>query len=315
MPSNDSKRPDCKRPGPKQPDCKQPGWKRTASRPSLRSSSRPSPRAAAALLSLLSLAAVPLLAQTTIRLDDASLLAKGNDLFSRNCATGYCHGAEGRAARGPDLRNREWDAYKLHTSIRDGLPGTSMPPWNGVLAAEDLWALTAYIIHLGPAKAGSASVTIGARLPAPAQLTAEARRGHDLFFDLNNQKRCAICHRLAGKGTAIGPDLWASARAKSASQLTDDILHPAASVAEGFQQTVVTTSQGETLAGVKHSETEELVRLYDAEAIPPPLRTFYKDQIRGVEIREQSSMPADYEKIYSRDQLRAIVAYLKSATR
>ena len=190
-----------------------------------------------------------------------------------------------------------------------------MPPWNGVLAAEDLWALTAYIIHLGPAKAGPASVTLGARLPAPARLTAEARRGHDLFFDLNNQKRCAICHRLGGKGTAIGPDLGASARAKSASQLTDDILHPAASVAEGFQQTVVTTSQGETLAGVKHSETEELIRLYDAEAIPPPLRTFYKDQIRGVEIREQSSMPADYEKIYSRDQLRAIVAYLKSATR
>ena len=58
--------------GSRQPDwaragLKQPGWKQTGS--------RLSPRAAAALLSLLSLAAVPSLAQTTIRLDDAALHA------------------------------------------------------------------------------------------------------------------------------------------------------------------------------------------------------------------------------------------------
>ena len=96
----------------------------------------------------LCLALAPLSAQSTIELTKASVISQGNDLFARNCATGYCHGAEGRAARGPDLRNRDWDPRKLYSSIRDGVPGTTMPPWNNILPDEEIWAVTGYIISL-----------------------------------------------------------------------------------------------------------------------------------------------------------------------
>ena len=265
------------------------------------------------LLVCVGLALAPLAAQTTVDLTNVSVIAKGNDLFAKNCATGYCHGAEGRAARGPDLRNRDWGPRKLYSSVRDGVPGTTMPPWNNILPDEDLWAVTGYIISLGTTRlTGSAgTITVGSAAAGRAELTGEAKRGHDLFFDLNNQKRCAICHRLGGKGTAVGPDL-SSASGKSAEALMNDIVNPDASIAEGFEQTVVTSKAGDTIAGVKQSQTDEVIRVYDSEAIPPPLRTFYRDSVRSTTTRKESSMPANYDQFYTRNELQAIVAYLKS---
>ena len=255
----------------------------------------------------------PLTAQTTVDLTNADVIAKGNDLFAKNCATGYCHGAEGRAARGPDLRNRDWDPRKLYSSIRDGVPGTTMPPWNNILLAEDLWAVTGYIISLGTTRlrGSAAAITLGSSAAGRTELTGKAKHGRDLFFDLNHQRRCAICHRLGGKGTAVGPDLSA-ASGKSAEALMNDIVHPGTSIAEGFEQTVVTSKVGETIAGVKHSQTDEVIRVYDSEAIPPPLRTFYRDSVQGTTTRKRSSMPWDYGRFYTQAELQAIVAYLRS---
>ena len=265
-------------------------------------------------VALLCLSFAPLAAQTTVDLTNSAVIAQGNKLFAQNCATGYCHGAEGRAARGPDLRNRDWETQKLFSVIQGGVPGTTMPPWNNILPDKDIWAVTAYIVSLGTTqlRGASAKVTLGASTAGPAALAGEAKRGHDLFFDLNNQKRCAICHRLGGMGTAVGPDLSTGVANKSADDLMNDILKPGTSIAEGFEQTVVTSKAGETIAGVKKSETDELIRIYDSEAVPPPLRTFYRDAIRRTTTRSRSSMPADYDRIYTREELHAIVAYLKS---
>jgi len=260
----------------------------------------------------LALAAGALAAQTTVDLKNPAFIQRGADLFARNCATGYCHGSEGRAARGPDLRNRDWDPQALYKSIHGGMPGTTMPPWNNILPDEDIWAATAYIISLGPGNLTSSMITIGGSSARREALTGKAKHGRDLFFDLNNQKRCAVCHRLGGQGTAVGPDLSVTASSKSADELMHDILNPGVLIAQGFGHVVVTTASGETIAGVKKAETGERIQVYDAEAIPPPLRTFYKDQIYKVENRLASYMPARYDSVYSKTDLEAIVAYLKS---
>ncbi len=268
------------------------------------------------LLTVIAVAAIfsagALTAQTTVNLKDPAFIANGAALFAQNCATGYCHGSEGRAARGPDLRNKDWDPQALYDIIYRGMPGTTMPPWNNILPSEDIWAATAYIISLGPGNLASSTITVARSGSGADTLTGDAKRGHDLFFDLNNQKRCAVCHKLGGKGTAVGPDLSLAAPQKSADALMTDILDPGASIAEGFDQVVVTAASGKTVAGVKKSETNDRIQVYDKEAVPPPLRTFYKDQVNKVENRQASSMPANYESIYARDELEAIVAYLKS---
>jgi putative heme-binding domain-containing protein len=256
-------------------------------------------------------------AQThTIDLKETALIARGGDLFAGSCAIGYCHGSEGRASRGPQLRERPWDPRHVYTVTRDGVPGTAMPAWNGILPDRDIWAVTAYVMSLSTTKleGQSAVLELSESSAAPPARTAEAQLGHDLFFDLTNQKRCGVCHRLGAKGVSIGPDLAASARRKSEAELLRDIVEPSSAVAAGYEQTAVATNNAESVVGVKKEETPGYIKLYDTSSIPPPLRTIYRDQIHAVHTARRSAMPGDYGKRLSAQELRAIVAYLKSGS-
>ena len=249
---------------------------------------------------------------TSVNLRDAVFIASGSELFAKNCAVGYCHGSEGRAGRGPRLRDKVWNADKLFGVIHDGIPNTTMPPWKDILPEKDIWSVVAYVISIGAAESEAAgsiqlSVSGGSDL-----LTDEARKGRELFFDLMNEKRCSVCHRLGSTGAPIGPDLAAAVRKKSAEQTRRDILEPQAAIAEGFEQIVVNTMQGERIAGLKKEETDEFVRLYDTASIPAPLRTIYKDEVKSRGTERRSAMPAGYRSVYSDEELAAIIAYLKS---
>jgi putative heme-binding domain-containing protein len=189
-----------------------------------------------------------------------------------------------------------------------------MPAWKDLLPESDIWAVTAYIMSLSSTKLeGDAAVIALDAAPSAARVrSAEEQRGHDLFFDLTNQRRCAVCHQLGSRGTAIGPDLAGSAPAKSAEQILRDILDPSASLAQGYAQTDIATNDAERVAGIRKEETKQYVKLYDTSSLPPPLRTIYREQIHAIQTVQKSSMPGDYGRLYSREQLQAIVAYLKS---
>ena len=49
---------------------------------------------------------VGLQAADTVDLTSDSLIEEGSAQFAKSCAVGYCHGSEGRSARGPALRDR-----------------------------------------------------------------------------------------------------------------------------------------------------------------------------------------------------------------
>ncbi len=253
-------------------------------------------------------------AQTkTIDLRDAEFVGLGAPLFAKNCAVGYCHGSEGAAGRGPRLQTRHWNSTALFNVIHDGIPDTTMPGWSAILSREEIWAVTAYVISLGTGEFEPASgkLEIGEQ-SAASELSADARRGRSLFFDLTNEKRCAMCHRVGSQGAVIGPELTEAASNKSAADLRRDIVDPGAAIANGFEQTVVVATDGKMITGIQKHRDEERVQLYDTAALPPPLRTFYKDQIKSVADRPTSSMPAGYGEMYSSDELDALIAFLKS---
>ncbi len=249
---------------------------------------------------------------TTVSLRDAVFIAAGSELFAKNCAVGYCHGSEGRAGRGPRLRDKVWNADKLFGVVHDGVPNTTMPPWKDILPQKEIWSVVAYVISIGAVDSDAAagniqlSASVGSDL-----LTDEARKGRELFFDLMNEKRCSVCHRAGSKGASIGPDL-AGVREKPADEIKRDILEPQAAIAKGFEQVVIETKKGERVAGLKKEQTEEFVRLYDTASIPAPLRTIYEDEIKSRGTERRSAMPAGYRSIYSDEELNAIIAYLKS---
>ena len=251
----------------------------------------------------------------TVNLLDEGVIANGAALFQQNCAVGYCHGSAGRPARGPALRDREWDPQVFYRMTRDGLPGTSMPAWKDVLAPADIWAVTAYVMTLAknPVTPASSVVPVEGEDQGRQALTGEAKRGEELFFDLTREKRCGLCHQLRGKGTAIGPNLALAAGAKSAAELERDIRDPGEHRAFGFELTEVTTRSGETIQGVLAKRTAAEVKIYDTSTLPPVLRTLPTAQVRRVRTRRRRSpMPEGWETVYTEAETRAIVALLKA---
>lgn len=249
---------------------------------------------------------------STLNLRDGAFIASGSELFAKNCAVGYCHGSEGRAGRGPRLRDRTWNADKLFGVTHDGIPNTTMPPWKDILPEKDIWSVVAYVISIGAAESDLARDIQLTGSTGSDLLTDEARQGRELFFDLTNTKRCSVCHRVGSKGAPIGPELAAAVREKSPAEIRRDILEPQATIAEGFEQIVIDTKKGERVVGLKKEETQELVRLYDTASIPAPLRTIYKDEIKSRGTQRRSAMPAGYRSLYTDEELNAIIAYLQS---
>lgn len=81
---------------------------------------------------------------------------KGEKLFQGNCA--FCHGADGTGKNWvgsflePHPRNLRDPAFmdtmtraRLSATIREGLPGTSMPAWKSVLGEKEIAAIVAYV--------------------------------------------------------------------------------------------------------------------------------------------------------------------------
>lgn len=259
--------------------------------------------------------AVPLAVaqQQSINLLDDAVIENGAELFQMNCAVGYCHGSAGRSARGPALRERDWVPSDLYRVTHDGLPGTSMPAWKGVLSAEDIWAVTAYIMTLArnPLAPANAFVSIEVGAVEPRELTGDAKHGEELFFDLTREKRCGLCHRLGEKGTAVGPNLAVVAREKTAEDLERDIRQPGRARAYGFELTEISTRDGEVIRGVLADQTSEEVKIFDTSVLPPVLRTLPAEGVRRVRARDgRSPMPEGWESVYSDAEIGAIVAFL-----
>jgi mono/diheme cytochrome c family protein len=86
---------------------------------------------------------------------NTSVLEQGRDLYRQNC-TG-CHGMEGSgngpaaAALAPNPTNfheqRPAKAHALHV-LREGVPGTAMPPWEVQMSNAQREAVVAYLDSL-----------------------------------------------------------------------------------------------------------------------------------------------------------------------
>ena len=248
-----------------------------------------------------------------VDLRDPAFAALGAPLFAKNCAVGYCHGSQGASGRGPRLRERHWNSTALFNIIHDGVQNTAMPGWSAIFSREEIWAVTAYVISLGTGEFHPASGKLEITEETTVkEFSAEAERGRALFFDLTNEKRCSLCHSVGSRGSAIGPELTSVALKKSVKDLLQDITDPDATIAKGFRRVILVSTSGVRVSGIQKDRDEDKIQIYDALALPPPLRTFYKGQIVSISDGSVSVMPAGCGDKYSFRELSAIVAFLKS---
>jgi cytochrome c553 len=224
-----------------------------------------------------------------------AVVTRGADIYKVTCGVAYCHGSEGAAGRAAQLAGRGFTAQYVFSTVLYGKPGTAMPAFSQQLKAEEIEAVTQYILSL-PAPAGAATVAPKA---AAVVLPVAVQKGRALFFDATRMSGCGKCHELEDRGTAVGPGL----KSLAAAQLGD--------LRSGSKTGVVTVSAAgeEPFPGIVVEQTAQTVRVYDISAVLPVLRTFAAAQVSTTPGNAWSHV--DAVRNYSDAELEAIRGYLE----
>lgn len=145
-----------------------------------------------------------------------------------------------------------------------------------------------------------------------AELTRElppgdAQKGKALF--LSAKTNCAMCHRVAGQGGGIGPNLSRISFLRGRRELLESVVLPAAYIAPEFRTLVVTTSRGQVAAGIPVFETSAALYLRNAE---PALVRIPRGEMDEANWSPASLMPDGFEKLLTRQELGDLLEFLGS---
>ena len=217
----------------------------------------------------------------------------GKQLFAANCAV--CHAPDGTGGRGANLARpklqRAPDDHALFFVIRQGVPGTEMPPGWLVLNEHEIWQVAAYVRSLGRV--------------AQERVPGDARAGGDLFRRLG----CPGCHQTGAEGGRVGPPLTDIGSRRGAAYLRAKVLEPASSLPEEFLQVQIVTRDARRISGIRLNEDNYSIQVRD---LSDQLLSFWKDELTSLQRQPgRSPMPSYRERLSDRE-LDDLVAYLAS---
>lgn len=157
--------------------------------------------------------------------------------------------------------------------------------------------LTAPKRTLTPAEMQSLVAEVAAR--------GNPERGEQVFR--RAEQLCLKCHAVGGSGGQVGPDLSSIGASAQVDYLIDSLLQPSKAIKENYHATLVTTSRGQQLTGIKVRQTDNALVLRDDQdrETAVPLR----------EIEEQgpskiSLMPEGLTDTLTRAELIDLVRFL-----
>lgn len=123
-------------------------------------------------------------------------------------------------------------------------------------------------------------------------------------------KHCAVCHQVAGKGVAVGPNLDGVGN-RGLDRVIEDVLTPNRNIDTAFRASVVLTEDGKIISGmVKRTEGAVLV-IVDQTGKEVKIPT---DEIRQQKTVGSSPMPANFHETLNDRQTQDLLAYLLSLT-
>jgi putative heme-binding domain-containing protein len=134
-------------------------------------------------------------------------------------------------------------------------------------------------------------------------LAADAQRGREVF-----QKNCSTCHRIAGIGVDVAPDI-ADSRVKKPEQLLVDILQPNRAIDANFVNYVVVTNDGRSLTGIITSDTASSLTLKQPEN---KVVTLLRQDIEEFRSTGVSLMPEGLEKNIDKQQMADLISFIKN---
>lgn len=248
--------------------------------------------ASVVLLTLLLALPAAGLAQATAAAPTPADIAEGETNFRHHCAA--CHGSGGHGGDAPDLTvsqlHRGDSDEALFRTIRFGIPGTAMPGTR--FPDSRVRQVIAYL----------RSVRQAAK---PLNVPGDPGRGKGIF---EGKGGCLNCHWLNGKGGRSGPELTRVGVARSLAGLQASLLDPNADLDSAYWQWEAVGKDGNVIRGIRLSEDTFSIRILDSR---DNLVAIDKDQVTGIRLREESSMPS-YRAALSATEIDDLVAYLHS---
>jgi putative membrane-bound dehydrogenase-like protein len=131
--------------------------------------------------------------------------------------------------------------------------------------------------------------------------------GERVFFHVRGP-RCAVCHRIDGRGGQVGPDLSLIARSHDRAKLLESILTPSKEIAPAFTTWIFHMRDGKTYTGVLLSENfDSTITLADADGKRIVLKRL---DIEQREASPKSLMPDDLHRLMTRREFLDVLAYL-----
>lgn len=223
----------------------------------------------------------------------AADVERGSRLFRNNW--GVCHGPEGAGGRGANLAQarlrRAPDDQALFLLIRQGIPGTEMPPGWWILDDHEMWQVAAYVRSLGRV--------------APENVHGDSQAGSRLFRTTG----CIGCHQVALEGGRVGPSLTDIGARRGASYLRAVLLNPESLLPEDFLQLQAVTADGKRITGIRLNEDTWSIQLRD---LSDHLLSFWKKDLASIEKQPGRSPMPGYRGRLTDQELDHVVAYLVS---
>jgi putative heme-binding domain-containing protein len=124
--------------------------------------------------------------------------------------------------------------------------------------------------------------------------------------------QCVLCHRYGEQGGAVGPDLTAVATRFKRQDILESITEPSKVIAEQYASSVITTSDGNTIAGRVVQDTEKTVVIVQNPFAPALTTTINKADIKTRELSKVSIMPVGLLNTFTKEEILDLLAYLES---
>lgn len=136
----------------------------------------------------------------------------------------------------------------------------------------------------------------------------DAAAGERVFFHLRGP-RCYVCHRIDGRGGAIGPDLSTIGRSTTRDKLIESILAPSKEIAPQFVTWRIVTSDGRIHTGAIVEEgPHSTVTLADTQG---KLEVLNRNAIEDRQALPTSIMPEKLHELMTYQEFRDLLAYLE----
>ena len=150
--------------------------------------------------------------------------------------------------------------------------------------------------------------TLDEYMNAAVKLPGDPAQGEKLFTDPAGVN-CAGCHRVAGQGSDLGPDLTGAGAQFDRRALAEAILYPSKAVREGYQQITLTMTDDEEFSGVVKGETADTLILRDSSGREQKLA---RGAIKSRRNSALSLMPEGLQAALSLEEFADLIAYLAS---